>query len=89
MAAIKNPDQLVNEFKKSGEFTRLRRELLTQFQNSDGLNAFMTRVDDVVQKRLDADPKLQFMPQEYVQRELLQELDRCAILFVCADWSPG
>lgn len=27
------PQQLVDEFKKSGEFDRLRRELLTQFRN--------------------------------------------------------
>ncbi|TFY65422.1 hypothetical protein EVG20_g5604 [Dentipellis fragilis] len=68
-------------FKQSGEFTRLRRDLLAQFQNSDGMGAFMARVEDVVQKRLDLEHnKLQFMPQDYVHRELLQELDRYPIV---------
>ncbi|KAF8897194.1 hypothetical protein BD779DRAFT_1489439 [Infundibulicybe gibba] len=30
--SISEPKQLVDEFKKSGEFDRLRRELLTQFE---------------------------------------------------------
>ncbi|KAA1469110.1 hypothetical protein DENSPDRAFT_834650 [Dentipellis sp. KUC8613] len=78
---IATPEDLVNEFKQSGEFTRLRRDLLAQFQNSDGMSAFMARVEDVVQKRLDLEHnKLQFMPQDYVHRELLQELDRYPIV---------
>ncbi|KAL4075735.1 hypothetical protein V8B97DRAFT_143796 [Scleroderma yunnanense] len=32
--SVLNPKQLVDEFKKSGEFDRLRRELFTQFQCS-------------------------------------------------------
>ena len=30
---ISNPTQLVDAYKKSGEFDRLRRELLAEFQN--------------------------------------------------------
>lgn len=38
----------------------------------------MARVDDVVEKRLDTDPKLQYIPADDVHRELLKELDRRA-----------
>lgn len=37
----------------------------------------MARVDDVVEKRLESDLKLQYMAPDNVQRELLKELDRC------------
>ncbi|ETW84446.1 hypothetical protein HETIRDRAFT_47313, partial [Heterobasidion irregulare TC 32-1] len=69
-----------DRFKKSGEFDRLRRELLTHFQQSDGMGPFMARVEDVAQKRLDSDSKLHYMSPEVVHRELLQELDRYPII---------
>lgn len=37
----------------------------------------MTRVEDVVEKRLETDLKLQYMAPDNVHRELLKELDRC------------
>ncbi|KAH9987772.1 hypothetical protein BJV74DRAFT_492703 [Russula compacta] len=73
---IKTPDALVKEFKKSGEFDRLRRELLTQFQNGDGAEAFWGRVDDIARARLDAEDKLHLKAADTLHRELLQELDR-------------
>lgn len=63
-------------FKKSGEFDRLRRELLKQFQKSDGIDSFMARVEDIARQRINADQKLQYMPPEAVHRELMQEIDR-------------
>jgi len=74
--SIKTPDALVKEFKKSGEFDRLRRELLTQFQNGDGAEAFWSRVDDIARARLDAEDKLHIKAADALNRELLQELDR-------------
>jgi len=73
---IKSPDALVKEFKKSGEFDRLRRELLTQFQNGDGTEAFWARVNDIARARLDAEDKLHLKAADTLHRELLQELDR-------------
>ncbi|KAF8473680.1 hypothetical protein DFH94DRAFT_138145 [Russula ochroleuca] len=74
---IKSPDALVKEFKKSGEFDRLRRDLLTQFQNGDdGTEAFWARVDDIARTRLDAEDKLHLKAADTLHRELLQELDR-------------
>ncbi|TFK56139.1 hypothetical protein OE88DRAFT_1804906 [Heliocybe sulcata] len=73
---IKNPAQFVNEFKKSGEFDRLRRELLSQFQKGDDIESFMARVEDIARQRINADQKLQYMPPEAVHRELMQEIDR-------------
>ncbi|KAH9967580.1 hypothetical protein BC827DRAFT_1175263 [Russula dissimulans] len=63
-------------FKKSGEFDRLRRELLTQFQNGGGADAFWSRVDDIARARLDAEDKLHLKAADTLNRELLQELDR-------------
>ncbi|KZT27005.1 hypothetical protein NEOLEDRAFT_1061726 [Neolentinus lepideus HHB14362 ss-1] len=91
---IKNPTQLVDEFKKSGEFDRLRRELLKQFQKGDGIESFMARVEDIARQRINADQKLQYMPPEAVHRELMQEIDRYplverAVADVCMFSDPG
>ncbi|KAG0702320.1 hypothetical protein DFH29DRAFT_504610 [Suillus ampliporus] len=68
----------IDEFKKSGEFDRLRRELLSHFQRSDRTEAFKSHVDDIARQRLSSDPKLISMPNDAVQRELLGEIDRFA-----------
>ncbi|KAF5309325.1 hypothetical protein D9758_001374 [Tetrapyrgos nigripes] len=44
---ISNPNQLVEEFKKSGEFDRLRRELLAEFQKGEGLPSFKRKLEDI------------------------------------------
>ncbi|PCH41174.1 hypothetical protein WOLCODRAFT_162863 [Wolfiporia cocos MD-104 SS10] len=77
---ILNPTQLVEEFKKSGEFDRLRRELLAQFRSSDGMESLMDRVQDIARQRLNADSKLQYMSEAAISRELMQELDRYPII---------
>ncbi|KAH7931263.1 hypothetical protein BV22DRAFT_8306 [Leucogyrophana mollusca] len=77
---ISNPTQLIDEFKKSGEFDRLRRELLTEFQNSDRIGAFKSRVEDIARQRLASDQKLQSMPHDAVHRELMGEMDRYPIV---------
>ncbi|KIJ70463.1 hypothetical protein HYDPIDRAFT_105193 [Hydnomerulius pinastri MD-312] len=78
--SISNPKQLVDEFKKSGEFDRLRRELLAQFQSSDRIATFKSRVDDIARQRLASDPKLVHMPHDTVHRELVGEIDRYPIV---------
>ncbi|KAG2158978.1 uncharacterized protein EDB93DRAFT_435187 [Suillus bovinus] len=82
---INNPTQLIDEFKKSGEFDRLRRDLLSHFQHSDRTEAFKSRVDDIARQRLSSDPKLISMPNDAIQRELLGEIDRFVRLLPLAD----
>jgi hypothetical protein len=36
----------------------------------------MSRVEDIVRQKLQSDKKLEYMPQEAVHRELMEELDR-------------
>jgi len=77
---ISNPTQLVDAFKKSGEFDRLRRELLAEFQQGEAMSSFMSRVEDIARKKLETDQRLQYMPPETVHRELQSELDRYPIV---------
>ncbi|KAF8351224.1 hypothetical protein F5887DRAFT_936416 [Amanita rubescens] len=75
-----DPSQLVQQFKKSGEFDRLRRHLLSQFQRSDGISTFQSKVEDIARQRLASDDKLQQLPPDIVHKELMQELDRYPIV---------
>ncbi|KAF5387601.1 hypothetical protein D9615_000088 [Tricholomella constricta] len=77
---IDNPTQLVDEFKKSGEFDRLRRELLAQVSQGAGMTTLKTRVEEVAQQRFTSDPKLSFMSQEAIYRELMQEMERFPVV---------
>ncbi|KAL5488368.1 hypothetical protein ACEPAI_6476 [Sanghuangporus weigelae] len=74
--SISDPEKLVAEFKKSGEFDRLRRELLQQFRDHDAIGTFMSRVQDIVQHRLAEDERLQYLLPEAVHNELMQDMDR-------------
>ncbi|KAI9574509.1 hypothetical protein HD554DRAFT_2011676, partial [Boletus coccyginus] len=67
-------------FKKSGEFDRLRRELLTQFQHSERIASFQSRVEDIARQRLASDPNLITQPRDAVHHELMGEIDRYPIL---------
>ncbi|EIW61833.1 uncharacterized protein TRAVEDRAFT_163386 [Trametes versicolor FP-101664 SS1] len=78
--SITNPTQLVEEFKKSGEFDRLRRDLLKDFRQGEGVPAFLARVEDIAKQKLASDPKLQYMPEATVTREIMQELERYPIV---------
>jgi len=66
--SIVNPTQLVDAYKKSGEFDRLRRELLASFQRGDGMSSFMNRVEDIARQKLESDQRLHYMPPETVHR---------------------
>ncbi|EDR02363.1 uncharacterized protein LACBIDRAFT_309642 [Laccaria bicolor S238N-H82] len=72
------PVALVEEFKKSGEFDRLRRELLTQFQSDDSFPAFKSKIEDMARHWLFSEEMMQYLPQDSVHKELAQEIDRCS-----------
>ena len=40
------------------------------------MSALLSRVDDIAKEKLASDPKLQYMPEPNVAREVMQELDR-------------
>ncbi|KAF9008811.1 hypothetical protein BDQ17DRAFT_1348978 [Cyathus striatus] len=89
MSSITNPAQLVDAFKKSGEFDRLRKELLADFQRTDdGLASFKSKIADIARQRLASDQTLHFMPHESVHRELMQEVDRYPIVERAAAEAP-
>jgi len=66
--------------KKSGEFERLRRELLTQFQQDESYTGLKARVEATGRERLAANPTLRYMPPETIQEDLTQELQRHPII---------
>lgn len=41
--------------------------------------AFLARVEDIAKQKLASDPKLQYMPEATVTREIMQELERCVV----------
>ncbi|KAF9483934.1 hypothetical protein BDN70DRAFT_873052 [Pholiota conissans] len=77
---IDNPTALVEEFKKSGEFDRLRREVLTRFQQDGSYSALKSRVEEIGRQRLATDQTLQYSSQETVHKELAQEVERYPIV---------
>ncbi|KAH8106175.1 hypothetical protein BXZ70DRAFT_421476 [Cristinia sonorae] len=74
------PAQLVDEFKKSGEFDRLRRDLLNSFRNGGGMNTLVTRVEELTKNKLSSEPQLQHMAEAQTVRELMQELERYPLI---------
>jgi len=87
--SIVNPTQLVEEFKKSGEFDRLRRELLTEFRNGEGFASFMSRVEDITRSKLASDGRLLSMSESSLSRELNQELNRYPLVERAVAESPS
>jgi hypothetical protein len=71
---------LVEEFKKTGEFDRLRRELLAQFQRDDLFSGFKDRIEDIARQRLTSDQMLHYLPPDLVHKELRQEVDRFPVV---------
>ncbi|KAJ3906023.1 hypothetical protein F5879DRAFT_948082 [Lentinula edodes] len=77
-----NPNQLVEEFKKSGEFDRLRRELFAEFQKGDHISSFNKKTEDVVQQRFASMKSRSFISARFnknesnLRTELLQEIQR-------------
>ncbi|KIK65637.1 hypothetical protein GYMLUDRAFT_70730 [Collybiopsis luxurians FD-317 M1] len=79
---ITNPNQLVEEFKKSGEFDRLRRELFAEFQKGDHIPAFNKKTEDVVKQRFASAKARSFLStrlsqsESNLRTELMQEIQR-------------
>ncbi|KAJ3770972.1 hypothetical protein FB446DRAFT_128489 [Lentinula raphanica] len=77
-----NPNQLVEEFKKSGNFDRLRRELFAEFQKGDHIPSFDKKTQDVVQQRFASMKTRSFLSTRFnkdetnLRTELLQEIQR-------------
>ena len=42
----------------------------------EAVRPLLSRVEDIARQKLQADRKLEYMPQEAVHRELIAELDR-------------
>jgi len=77
---IDNPSTLVEEFKKTGEFDRLRRELLAQFQKDGLFSGFKDRIENIARQRLTSDQMLHYLPPDLVHKELRQEVDRFPVV---------
>ncbi|KIJ32359.1 hypothetical protein M422DRAFT_265858 [Sphaerobolus stellatus SS14] len=73
---MQNAKQLVDEFKKSGEFDRLRKQLLIHFMNSDEKDPLMSKAEAIVQEKLSTDVRLEHKRVDQVYSEVIQELER-------------
>ncbi|KAF7355008.1 hypothetical protein MSAN_01416300 [Mycena sanguinolenta] len=84
---ISDPSDLVAEFKKSGEFDKLRRELLANSQLSNGFEAFKARVEEIARERLGSG-QMAYTAPEHVHKELMQEINRFPIVERFASEAP-
>ncbi|KAJ6510179.1 hypothetical protein C8R47DRAFT_785514 [Mycena vitilis] len=84
---IVDPTQLVDAFKKSGEFDKLRRELLADCQRSSGFDAFKTRIEEIARARLESGQMAYTVP-EMLHKELVQEVNRYPIVDRFASEAP-
>ncbi|KAJ7237218.1 hypothetical protein B0H12DRAFT_1238319 [Mycena haematopus] len=84
---ISDPSELVAEFKKSGEFDKLRRELLANSKLSSGFEAFKTRIEEIARERLGSG-QMAYTAPEHVHKELMQEINRFPIVERFASEAP-
>ncbi|KAJ7688392.1 hypothetical protein B0H17DRAFT_1202945 [Mycena rosella] len=76
---IADPTQLVAEFKKSGEFDKLRRELLADSQRSSGFEAFKARIDEIARERIKSG-QTSYTAPDLLHKELMQEVNRFPVV---------
>ncbi|KAJ7591426.1 hypothetical protein C8J56DRAFT_935514 [Mycena floridula] len=76
---ITTPTQLVDEFKKSGEFDRLRRELLLKFQQSVQDGDFKAQIEAIATKAMN-DSRNKYISSDQLHHELMQEVDRFPVV---------
>ncbi|KAK1226036.1 hypothetical protein PQX77_010995 [Marasmius sp. AFHP31] len=71
---------IVADFKKSGEYDRLRRELLVQFQKSEGIEGFKSKIEENVRQLLLSDNMLRGAvfsgSEQNIHRTLVDEVER-------------
>ncbi|KAH7344045.1 hypothetical protein B0J17DRAFT_645135 [Rhizoctonia solani] len=73
---ITTPQQLVDEYKRSGAFDLLRKRLLTEFQNTKSHEKFLERVDDIARDKLKDDVHLAYKKRDKLHEETMIELER-------------
>ncbi|KAF8709552.1 COMPASS (Complex proteins Set1p) component shg1, partial [Rhizoctonia solani] len=73
---ITTPQQLVDEYKRSGAFDLLRKKLLTEFQNTKSHEKFLERVDDIARDKLKDDVHLAYKKRDKLHEETMIELER-------------
>ncbi|KAK7061419.1 hypothetical protein R3P38DRAFT_2829386 [Favolaschia claudopus] len=76
---ISEPRDLVAQFKTSGEFDKLRRQLLADAQRSSGFEAFKARVEEIARERLESGQTAYTAP-ELLHKDLMQEINRFPIV---------
>ncbi|KAK7060190.1 hypothetical protein VNI00_000955 [Paramarasmius palmivorus] len=76
--SISTPTDLVNAFKKSGEYDRLRRELLVQFQKSEGIESFKLKIEENIRSLLMSDSILRFqlVNNQGAHKTLMDQVER-------------
>ncbi|KAJ7047710.1 hypothetical protein C8F04DRAFT_1247332 [Mycena alexandri] len=79
---IADPGELVAAFKKSGEFDKLRRELLADSQRSSEFNAFKTRIEELARERMESmeSGQLAYMTPEMLHKELMHQVNRFPVV---------
>ncbi|CAE7088988.1 unnamed protein product [Rhizoctonia solani] len=73
---ITTPQQLVEEYKRSGAFDTLRKRLLTEFQSTKSHEKFLERVDDIARDKLKDDVHLAYKKRDKLHEETMIELER-------------
>ncbi|QRV87300.1 hypothetical protein RhiJN_15318 [Ceratobasidium sp. AG-Ba] len=73
---FKTPQQLVDEYKRSGAFDLLRKKLLTEFQTTKSHEKFVERVEEIVGEKLKDDVHLTYKKRDKLQEEIIIELER-------------
>ncbi|KAK7696637.1 hypothetical protein QCA50_001295 [Cerrena zonata] len=77
---ISEPNELVEEFKKSGEFDRLRRQMLLQFQSGNSLHPLLGEIETIVKRQFLSEQSLHYMSEAVASRELMGEVARSTII---------
>ncbi|KAG8747050.1 hypothetical protein FRC10_002466 [Ceratobasidium sp. 414] len=70
------PQQLVDEYKRSGAFDLLRKKLLTEFQNTKSHEKFLERVEEIAGEKLKDDVHLAYKKRDKLHEETMIELER-------------
>ncbi|KAJ7228991.1 hypothetical protein GGX14DRAFT_416230, partial [Mycena pura] len=76
---IADPDQLITAFKGSGEFDKLRRELVGSAQRSSGFDAFKARITEIARERLESG-QMAYTAPEMLHKVARHELRSFTIL---------